>query len=672
MTLAAVPTLLGLVLALATAPAWAGDPGAAAPAARDTDLTGLSLDELMRVEVVYAASRYEQKLAEAPAAVTIVTAEEIRKHGYRTLADVLASTRGIFITYDRLYQYAGVRGFGRLGDYNTRLLLLVNGHRINDNAYGYAGIGTDFALDLDLVERVEVVRGPSSSIYGTSAFFGVVNVVTRTARDLKGWSFQGGSASYGTRAGSLGYGGETTAGLRVVASGLVVDSDGQDFYFPEFDTPATNSGRTVGNDTDEGNKLFAQLAWRGLTLEAVHSVRTKRVPTASYGTLFNDRRSATRDERQFLALRVDREPAEGVGIAARVSYDRSDYDGVYVYDAGSPGSPDIAVDNDYGRGRWWTAELQLSRRLLERHRVLVGSEYRYDSRDDQGTYDATTVYLDDHRTARVWAIYLQDELALAPVLRLNAGARLDHYPAFGGTINPRLALIYNPVPNSAVKLLYGRAFRAPNVFELYFSGLGLKAALDLKPEVTRTCELVVEHELTAGLSATASGFYYDIAQLISQQTDPADGLLVFRNVEQARASGVELELKARSKAGATGDLSYTYQHSENGQDHGPTLNSPDHLARLGATWPLLDRRLSLGSGLQCTSRRRTLAGAWARGFVLGNLTLLAPLRANQLEASLGVYNVFDTRYADPGGEEHVQDLIPQDGRSWRARLRWRI
>jgi len=137
--------------------------------AAQTEITQLSLEELMNIEV-YSASKFPQKTTEAPAAVTVITADEIKKYGYRTLADILRSVRGFYITYDRNYVYVGVRGFSRPGDYNTRILLLLDGHRINENIYDQAFIGTDFPIDIDLIDRVEIIRGSGSSLYGSNAF----------------------------------------------------------------------------------------------------------------------------------------------------------------------------------------------------------------------------------------------------------------------------------------------------------------------------------------------------------------------------------------------------------------------------------------------------------------------------------------------------------------------
>ncbi len=145
--------------------------GLAQDAPPPKNLTDMSLEELLSVHIesVYSASGFKQKVTEAPASVTIVTADEIQKHGYRTLADILRTVIGFYITYDRNYSYLGVRGDGLPGQYNNSISLLIDGHRLNDNVYEGNLIGTDFPLDVDLIDRLEVTRGPNSSLYVASA-----------------------------------------------------------------------------------------------------------------------------------------------------------------------------------------------------------------------------------------------------------------------------------------------------------------------------------------------------------------------------------------------------------------------------------------------------------------------------------------------------------------------
>src|SRR5665647_774284 len=118
-------------------------------AKNSADLTSLSLEALMDIEVptVSGASKFEQKETEAPSSVTVITADEIKRYGYRTLADVLQSVQGFSVSYDRNYAFLGARGLN-LGDFNDRMLLLVDGHRVNNDYNDGAAIGTDFILDV--------------------------------------------------------------------------------------------------------------------------------------------------------------------------------------------------------------------------------------------------------------------------------------------------------------------------------------------------------------------------------------------------------------------------------------------------------------------------------------------------------------------------------------------
>ena len=162
------------LVSLAMAILLCGDHSAAQNPKPVPDLTEMSLEDLMEIEVdsVYGASKYLQKVTQAPASISIVTAEEIQKYGYRTLADVLRSVRGFYITYDRNYSYVGVRGFARPGDFNSRILVLVDGHRVNDNIFDQAFLGTDFPVDIDLIDRIEVIRGPIPPSISPAPFSG--------------------------------------------------------------------------------------------------------------------------------------------------------------------------------------------------------------------------------------------------------------------------------------------------------------------------------------------------------------------------------------------------------------------------------------------------------------------------------------------------------------------
>ena len=168
---------------------------------------------------VYGAVKYDQKVTEAPAAITIITADQIKKYGYRNFTQILDSVPGFFTTNDRIYDYVGARGFNRPGDYNSRLLLLIDNHRLNDAIYDQAPMGNDGPIDVDLIDRVEIIRGPSSSLYGSNAFFGVINVITKRGRDLKGLEVSGEAGTFDSYKSRMSYGNKLNNGLEFLVSG---------------------------------------------------------------------------------------------------------------------------------------------------------------------------------------------------------------------------------------------------------------------------------------------------------------------------------------------------------------------------------------------------------------------------------------------------------------------
>lgn len=624
----------------------------------------VSLEELMEVEVptVYGASKYQQTVTEAPASVTIITSEEIKMYGYRKLADILQSVRGFSMTYDRNYDYIGVRGFSRPGDYNTRMLLLIDGVRINDGVYDDAGVGNDFPLDVDLIERVEVIRGPSHSLYGSNAFFGVINVITKSGRALGGAELSGEAGSFSTYKGRASYGRRYRSGFELLLSGSFLDSRGQDLFYPEFATPDQNDGWARGHDGERYGSGFAKLRYRDFSLEGGYLKRRKDIPTASFGTLFNSSQNKTYDARSFADLKFQHQFADRLAVTARVSFNSYYYDGDYPYavDQGT------LLNEDYSRADTLSSELQLTKEL-RLHTLVAGVEVRDNFRQDQGNYDSTAVYLDDRRSSVSWGVYAQDEFTLSDNLVLHAGVRYDHFESFGGTWNPRIALVYTPLDDTTIKLLYGQAFRAPNAYELYYSSYpDFLSNPGLREEKDTSYEIVIEQGLGERTRASLSAFYNSMSNIISQTT-LADGSQVFQNVDSYTTQGIELEVQGKWQNGVQGRGSYTLQQARrSGVDHRVT-NSPRQLAKLNLVLPLLPNRIFLGLEEQFTDKRQTLAGRYAPAFFVTNATIFSKEIVRGLELSASVYNLLDKRYDDPGSADHLQDVIQQDGRTFRLK-----
>lgn len=627
-------------------------------------LLNMSLDQLLEVQVekVYGASRYEQDVARAPSSVSIVTREEIQKQGHRTLAEVLQGLRGMFVTTDRVYSYAGVRGFSRPSDYNSRLLVLVDGHRMNDNIYDSVLLGTEAVLDVDMVERLEMVRGPSSSIYGDNAFFGVINIITRPGAKIDGLEFSGEVGEFQSHGGKAIYGRQFTNGLELVLSGSWYESEGeQRLFYREFNTPASNNGIAENSDLDEAYKFHGKLAYGDFTLTGAWSRREKLIPTASYGTIFNDGGERAVDRYSYLDLKYEHSFANELTLEGRTYYDNYRYLGDYPYNTAPPGDPiSRLLNRDITTGEWAGMNWQLTAPVGERITAVAGVDFRGDIRRHQLNYDITprTTYANLDNSTWNAGVYAQVEWEILTNLVVNTGMRFDYYETFGSTFNPRLALIYAPWQKTNLKLLYGQAFRAPNASETSYG--------DPDPESIHTYEAVWEQELPARLRFTTSAYYYQVHDLISEM----DG--VFNNIGRIDAMGMEFELSGRHANGVESRLSYAVQRTEDRSSGDELSNSPRHLVKGSLIAPLYADKLFAGLELQYTGSTISNNRRHIDGYVIANVTLFSQKLARNLEISGSVYNLFDAEYSNAVSTGHLQDSVEQPGRSFRVKLTYKF
>jgi outer membrane receptor for ferrienterochelin and colicins len=638
------------------------------------DMAEISLEELMQfhVQQIFGASDRLQPVTEVPSSVSIVTADEISRYGYRTLADILQGVRGFYVTNDRNYSYVGARGFNRPGDYSTRVLLLVNGRRVNDNVYDQASVGAEFGIDAAMFERVEIIRGPASSLYGANALFAVVNVITRTGASLNGAALKVDAGTLGTDSIRASAGRTLANGMDVVLSGTYEQSGGvAHLRIPTFDLAHSNGGVADDLDGERDSQVYGQVTLHNLTVSGTAGRRAKDVPTASFSTMFNahDPMEQTLDRRESVSAEYAR-VISGARVTTEAALDHSTYGGVYPY-AGDGSERGAIVYRDGSRGWRWTVGSHASRSLPGRQTLALGGELVDNVKQDQwGRYpfDSTDNFAIDH-SSRQGAAYVQDEVKLRAWLLLNGGLRHDRYPGFSRT-TPRGAVIVMPSPNQSLKYVYGRAFRPPNAYERYYYRNTSPA---LMPESIHTHEWVWEGYFGEHVRTAVSTYRYEASQLIALQLVKPDEVfnrLGFVNGGIIRARGLEFESEVRLKRGASALGSYAIQNGRDASLGDSTItNSPRHLAKLRMSVPGPVPGSSVSLDWQYVSRRATIAGASVDPASLANMNLSVPL--GHAAAFTGqVRNLFNTRYSDPASEEHLGDAIEQNGRTMRVGVQW--
>lgn len=615
---------------------------------------GLPLDALLNTRISTAA-KYEQRVTDVPASVTVITAEEIARNGWHTLAEALTSVPGINITYDRGYTYLGARGVGLPDDYNTRSLILVNGQPMIDGAGGSTDIGTALGVDLASISRIEFVRGPGSVLYGSGAMFGVINLILKTEEEAS--SVMVGGGSHHTTIASGRFAHALPAGFSMSVAGSIQNDAGENRFFKEFDTPENNDGVSVGHDYDNYRSLMGTVAGHGVRFLALTFTRTKGIPTGWYGTIFNSDQN-TNDERRLLSLTAEHRASSRSQLFLRTSYDQYDYHGQFPF----PG------DMAYVRSS--STRLNTDLRYVwdarPNHRLTFGAEHVANVR---ASYESMVGGIKNNIGGpfSVASVYAQSEFQPLHSLSITAGLRYDRYFDVTDSLNPRGAIVWHMNDANTFKLLYGSAFRLPTVFELGFEepSQGIIANPSLQPERIQQLELVWEGRLTPEVLVRISPYRLHMTGLIKQQTDATTGLTQYLNLTDVQSQGVELQVDHRRSDGLWSYASYSRQDATS---HGVRmLNSPANLAKAGFSTPT-SRPLQGALELIYESGRTTLAGRETSGVFLTNLTLSRALRSS-LRLSVTVKNLLNTPYETPAGPAHLQDTISQNGRTFLVRLK---
>src|SRR5579862_2221802 len=652
-----------------TAPAWASDQEPAVKSVQD--LGSLTIEQLMDVQVEGAAL-HPQSLQDAPASITIITAEDIRIYGYLTLGEALASVRGFYTSSNRTYQTVGVRGFNFPGDYASRFLVMVNGHNMADNVLNFElYFGNDFPIDLNLIKRIEIIRGPSSALYGSNGIFATINIITKTPGEAGPASLAAEIGSFGEKKGQIMAAGSLGKNAKFLLSASVFNNSGESpLFFPQFNAPETNHGQAIDMNGQKGYHLFANLVWRDWTFTAAFADRKEIQPISWGPVIFNDRGTSVNDVRNYVEAAYTREVAGGT-LRCRTYYDAFRFEGRADFPldpvAGSGGVED---NRQAFLGDWVGTQLTYRFDLGRRDALTMGSEVKVDLRNRMSEWDVSPEpiqIMNINRRDRSFAVFAQDEHRLSARWKLDLGVRFDIASYHSGFLSPRAALIYQPPSAWTYKLLYGRGFRKPSAFELYFDdGRSGAPNPNARSESADTLEIDIERRIGKRINLVAAAYGYQMHDfLVAAYTNA--GLIQYQNVGKIRATGFEVEINGRLAAWLSATASYAFQESHDYDADGVLENSPSHLAKLHFAVPLR-RKFDLSSGMQYYSSLRTLAGAQTTPVYLADFTITSKHLFPNLDVQFGLRNTFNRQYSDPIALSPVVDTMPQPGRSLFVRL----
>lgn len=656
---------------------------------QQTQLTDLKLVPLRQVA---AASRFTESIDDAPSSVTIIDGQELRAFGYPTLWEALRGVRGLALSNDRTYASASIRGLGEPNDYGNRMLVLQDGNVLNDNLLNSTYIGVDGRPDLGDIDRVEVVRGPGSLLYGANAMSGVINMVPRSKEEPSSVHASMGTYDNAVMHGRVGFHYNFTPKVGMWASVSGSRSDG--FSTNEYQRDAPDVA-AVANQVDYHRAYgTAGKFWAGpLSLQWYYNQNKHTVPTGAYGAVFNDARTFLFDERFMGEIRFEPQINDLLQLSLRVHANHYNYDGEYAFDSTYDRATDMYVE--HLQGTWFGGEGRLILTPTKSLRLTVGGEIQGHVNASIYGENAGAAYVDEKHPYRVFAPYVVGEWGAASWLRLSAGLRYNYFdydspikdastPVFRG------AIILKPSKTTVLKLMGGNSFRAPSIYEQFYwdGGFAQVKATDpargfaIGPEDIYTGEVELSQRFLEDWTALASGWYSQVNNILNSITvDPTTGLpdpnssaqRYVNSDEPAVLGGVDLELRREWRQGWFMSAFYGYQRAQYSPKADDTVlranprlvNAPEHLASFRGVVPIVPELASLGARVTLEAPRRISINTdeQTRPAVTADVTLSGGIRKFGVGYVLGVYNIADQRYDYINAASYLSKLSRQNGRT---------
>lgn len=637
-------------------------------------------------EFISIATGVKQLVHAAPAVATVITSDQIQKMGVTSLNEVLETVPGLHVStssnrFGSTYQIRGIAT-----DFNPHVLMLVNGIPLTHATLGNNGFHPN--MPIMSVDRIEVVRGPGSALYGADAFAGVINIITKSPGEY-GYEVGGRAGSFNTSEAWFKYGSQLNRFDILLSleyyktngdNDRIITFDAQSFFDMVTGTNVSNAPGPASTDTERAEIRFEMFGEK--TKLRLWSSLQRDVGTGPGIAGALDPSGSEDLDNFFIDWSYNIELSEKWVLDIVTSYSDLNIDtdftlfpeGTILPIGGdgniSPvGMPVLFTDGFIGNP---TSD--------EKHyRVDFASVYSNDKHTTRlatgftrievettetknfgpGVIDGTVPVVDGTLTSvtgtsfiylpnqsrDVYYISIQDEWSIIRDWTFTTGIRYDKYSDFGSTVNPRLALVWATTHNLTTKFLAGKAFRAPAFLEL--NGINNPVALgnpDLDPETINTFEVAFNYRATANFRAGLNLFYYEIDDLIEYAPDPAG----FRAQNSGKRDGTGFEAEFEWKHDkVTFRGHYAFQNSEDSSTNTDIADTPQSSVFLNATWFFNDS-LTLGArvnGIFDRARANTDTREKIEDYTTVNMNLR--YKINQLTVTASVHNLFDEEIIEP-------------------------
>lgn len=599
-------------------------------------------------EFVVTASRVATSKVDTPASISVINAEQIADKNYSDVSEALADVPGV-----------NMLGSGAKGTLNgedqimingdTRVLVLIDGRRVNLGSSGTSG--ANMLPPVEAIERVEVLKGGGSALYGTDAVGGVVNIITKKGSDVGNKvTLRAAGGSWGTEQYGLTASGSNENGLGIFIAASKERRGNFDYKNQQGDVVEMKNS---GYNTEGVNLKLDQTIGVDdrLTFTFDHSNSEGGAPFGTYPDNLTEKFDRITNN---VALRYDwNETADNKGyIQVYKNHQNARFISENIYNVSDFTDETTGID------------IQQNLKLTDNDEITFGAEYYKTEVENEKEYEGSESISNK-------ALYLENRWKIDDSWQLNTGVRYDKHSEFGSEVTPKVALNKKINNESNVYLSWGKVFNAPTTDQLYFKNSAMLGNPNLKPEKGDVWTLGGNTSISEKTNLSASIFYSDIDDAIDWEAISSDTSM-YNNVNREKRKGMEISLNHSFDEHLSGYASYTYMHIEQDNGNGFVSNAKQkpNTYRAGlkyenAGWTY-NADLTAVSGQQVKVNK----GYYYDGYTDSNyfvLDLGAQYKVNKnLKVFANIYNLTNTRYQEFGSFKWFSEDVayPMPSRSF--------
>lgn len=660
----------------------------------DDELWNLSLNQLSQIRVTSIANGSLTPVDKSAAVTYVITSEDIAAKGATTLTQALQGVPGLYIgrssqALSPLFQFRGITS-----NYNCETLIMFNNIPLSTTAFGNRGHALrDWPTAL--IKRIEIIRGPGSALYGADAFAGVINIVTYDSDEKAGSELAVSAGSFSTQAGTVAYR-DKIAGWNYLFALDAGKTDGYDALIhadqqTQFDQVyGTHASLAPGNINagyrwTENRIEFERKHWK---FRFGYEGRRNLESGTGIADALDPHSLGAANYYNFDLTNTQTDLFPSLYISSQLSFQSASQENErdnWIYPPGAFGGafPDGFIGNPEYWERQWRGEVTLHYTGYSQHRLLSGlgifnadiykvketKNFNSDLSPLPALIDVTDpnlIWLPEKKRTNRFAL-LQDEWQFAEKWQLVSGIRFDDYSDFGSTTNPRVSLIWDTAEDFTSRLIYGRAFRAPSIRELFANSnpviLGDK---DLKPEIINNYELAFSYNISDNQHLGVNLFHYEIDDFIIVVPFNAN-IQKQSNSGSRKGNGFEIELDQQLMDSLRIVSNLSVQHARDENNRAAVGNAPNQQFYFRTEWQAAPNWL-ITPEINWWGKQKREAGDLRpalKAAAVANLTVIYSGISKNLNLSASMLNITNKLYATPLplANASIPDDTPQPRRS---------